>query len=97
MSNLTRRAFIKATSLAAVGFFVAGCGGNDKSAATSGGSDKPADLVVYGKIFTSEDNKIVEAFAVKDGKFVYVGDKAGVKACSRVISSSVHHGFAFSG
>ena len=39
-----------------------------------------ADLVVCGKIFTSEDNKIVEAFAVKDGKFIYVGDKAGVEA-----------------
>ena len=37
-----------------------------------------ADLVVYGKIFTSKKNKIVEAFAVKDGKFVYVGDKKGV-------------------
>ncbi len=39
-----------------------------------------ADLVVYGKIFTSENNKIVEAFAVKDGKFVYVGNKAGAQA-----------------
>ena len=39
-----------------------------------------ADLVVCGKIFTSEDNKIVEAFAVKDGKFIYVGDKQGVQA-----------------
>ena len=39
-----------------------------------------ADLVVYGKIFTSEDNKIVEAFAVKDGKYVYVGDKKGAEA-----------------
>ena len=39
-----------------------------------------ADLVVYGKIFTSEDNKIVEAFAVKDGKFVYVGDKSGAES-----------------
>ena len=39
-----------------------------------------ADLVVCGKIFTSEGNKIVEAFAVKDGKFVYVGDKAGAQA-----------------
>lgn len=39
-----------------------------------------ADLVVYGKIFTSEDNKIVEAFAVKDGKYVYVGDKKGAQA-----------------
>ena len=39
-----------------------------------------ADLVVYGKIFTAEDNQIVEAFAVKDGKYVYVGDKVGAKA-----------------
>ena len=38
-----------------------------------------ADLVVCGKIFTSEGNKIVEAFAVKDGKYIYVGDAAGVK------------------
>ena len=37
-----------------------------------------ADLVVYGKIFTSENGKVAEAFAVKDGKYVYVGDKAGV-------------------
>ena len=39
-----------------------------------------ADLVVYGKIFTSENNQVVEAFAVKDGKYVYVGDKAGAEA-----------------
>ena len=39
-----------------------------------------ADIVVYGKIFTSEGNQIVEAFAVKDGKFIYVGDKKGVEA-----------------
>ena len=38
-----------------------------------------ADIVVYGKIFTSEGNQIVEAFAVKDGKFIYVGDKAGAE------------------
>ena len=73
--GITRRDFIKTTSLAALGFIFAGCGG-ENSAATGG----KADLVVYGKIFTSEDNKIVEAFAVKDGKFVYVGDKAGVEA-----------------
>ncbi|MBQ9390296.1 MAG: amidohydrolase family protein, partial [Synergistaceae bacterium] len=40
----------------------------------------PADLVVYGKIFTSEGNQIVEAFAVKNGKYVYVGDKKGAEA-----------------
>ena len=73
--GLTRRDFIKTTSLAALGFIFAGCGG-ENSAATGG----KADLVVYGKIFTSEDNKIVEAFAVKDGKFIYVGDKAGAEA-----------------
>ena len=39
-----------------------------------------ADLVVYGKIFTAENNQIVEAFAVKDGKYVYVGDKKGAEA-----------------
>ena len=39
-----------------------------------------ADLVVYGKIFTSENNKVVEAFAVKDGKYVYAGDRQGAEA-----------------
>jgi hypothetical protein len=39
-----------------------------------------ADLVVYGKIFTSTNNQIVEAFAVKDGKYIYVGGKAGAEA-----------------
>jgi predicted amidohydrolase YtcJ len=44
-------------------------------------NNKPsADLVVYGKIYTAEGNQIVEAFAVKDGKYVYVGDKAGAEA-----------------
>ena len=76
IEKLTRRDFIKTTSLAALGFIVAGCGGGDKSA----DAGAKADLVVYGKIFTSEDNKIVEAFAVKDGKYVYVGDKAGAEA-----------------
>ena len=47
---------------------------------TSCNSKPTADLVVYGKIYTAEDNKIVEAFAVKDGKYVYVGDKAGAEA-----------------
>ena len=41
---------------------------------------KSADLVVYGKIFTSDKNQLAEAFAVKDGKVVYVGDKKGAEA-----------------
>ena len=39
-----------------------------------------ADLIVYGKIFTSENGQIVEAFAVKDGKYVYAGDRKGAEA-----------------
>ena len=39
-----------------------------------------ADLVVYGKIYTSKDGQVAEAFAAKDGKYVYVGDKAGAQA-----------------
>ena len=39
-----------------------------------------ADLVVYGKIFTSEGDNIVEAFAVKDGRYIYAGDKKGAAA-----------------
>ena len=38
-----------------------------------------ADLVVYNNIFTAEGESIVEAFAVKDGKYIYVGDKEGIK------------------
>ena len=34
-----------------------------------------ADLVVFGTVYTAEDNKVCEAFAVKDGKYVYVGDR----------------------
>ena len=39
-----------------------------------------ADLVVYGKIYTSENGRIAESFAVKDGKYVYVGEKKGTEA-----------------
>ena len=47
-------------------------------ATVSAASD--ADLVVYGKIFTSENAQLVEAFAVKDGKYVYVGNRQGAAA-----------------
>lgn len=44
-----------------------------------------ADLVVFGKIFTSETDSAggfiyAKAFAVKDGKFIYIGDSAGALA-----------------
>ena len=35
---------------------------------------------MYGRIFTSDQNQIAEAFAVKDGRFVYVGDREGAEA-----------------
>ena len=72
MSNLTRRDFIKTASMAALAMTV--------PVEVFAAAKTKADLVVYGKIFTSEGNKIVEAFAVKDGKFIYVGDKKGAQA-----------------
>lgn len=42
---------------------------------------KAADMVVYGTIYTVEDDaQQAEAFAVKDGKYVYVGSVDGAKA-----------------
>ena len=37
------------------------------------------NLVIYGKIFTAENNAIADAFVVENGKFVYVGGTAGAK------------------
>ena len=40
-----------------------------------------ADTVIRGKIYTADDAGLwAEALAVKDGKFVYVGDAAGAEA-----------------
>ena len=69
--DLTRRDFIKATSMAALAMALP---------VEVFAAETTADLVVYGKIFTSENNRVVEAFAVKDGKYIYVGDKNGAKA-----------------
>ena len=46
------------------------------------GESITADTVVYGTIFTAEEENagLAEAFAVKDGKFVYVGDRLGAEA-----------------
>ncbi len=44
-------------------------------------ADDYADTVVYGTIRTAEaENPTAEAIAVKDGKYVYVGDEAGAAA-----------------
>lgn len=50
---------------------LSGCAGDTDAQA--------ADLVVYGTVYTAEEENggIAEAFAVKDGKYIYVGDKQG--------------------
>lgn len=74
--HVTRREFIRLSSLATLGLVVAGCG--DSMAASSG---KPADTVIYGNFYTvDEKNSKAEAVAILDGTFVYVGTAAGVKA-----------------
>ncbi|MBQ7478454.1 MAG: amidohydrolase family protein [Selenomonadaceae bacterium] len=74
MKNITRREFIKnaALGLAALGVLPY------ENVFAAGAAD--ADLVVYGKIFTAEGNHLVEAFAVKDGTYVYAGDRRGAEA-----------------
>ncbi len=53
-----------------------GCSSNTD---TSTEDDKVADIVVYGKIYTSKTTgDYAEAFAVKDDKYIYVGDEEGV-------------------
>lgn len=43
-------------------------------------SAKPADTIIYGHIYTAyEDAFLAKAVAIKNGKFVYVGDANGVK------------------
>ena len=70
---------------------LAGCSSSDNPSSGGSSTSEKADLVVYGKIFTSErlrvgdgtsgmNSQVVEAFAVKDGKYIYVGDKAGAEA-----------------
>ena len=71
--NLSKKVFaLLLALLAAVSFAV--CTSAAESEKTF------ADLVVCGKIFTSEGGTIAEAFAVKDGKYIYVGDKKGVES-----------------
>ncbi len=46
----------------------------------SAAAPEAADLVVYGKVYTANVNdRYADAFAVKDGKYVYVGNKNGAK------------------
>ena len=75
MEQTIRKSIKKMMTLVAVVSVILGM-----SMFASCNSQPTADLVVYGKIFTADSNKVVEAFAVKDGKYIYVGDKAGAEA-----------------
>ncbi len=51
------------------------------STASAKAPETAADLVVYGKVYTANaDARYADAFAVKDGKYIYVGNKEGAKA-----------------
>ena len=81
MTEISRNKYIKRAVAVCAAAYVAlagltGCSGEPSTSAPS----TVADTVVYGKIYTSNSNReYVEAFAVKDGRYVYVGSEEGVK------------------
>lgn len=75
-NSVWKRTFLSAVALT---FALVGC--SDDKQATPDKAENPADMVVYGTVYTVEDaTQQAEAFAVKDGKYIYVGDMEGIKA-----------------
>ncbi len=72
-----KKLFFAVMALAAI--TLVGCKDKNNDPQSQEDPLKGRDLVVYGKIFTAENNTIADAFVVKDGKFVYVGDSIGAK------------------
>ena len=57
-----------------------------------------ADIVVYGEIYTSDaEHNTARAFAVKNGKFVYVGSADGAKEYEGSETKVIHAAFAMPG
>ena len=51
------------------------------AALMAAGCNKVADTVIFGTVYTADaDIPSAEAIAVKDGRFIYVGDRAGAEA-----------------
>lgn len=68
-----KKNFLQLTAMA-LAFTFAAC--SDKST-TDLPEIQTADIVVIGKVFTADNTeKMAEAFAVKDGKYIFVGSKA---------------------
>lgn len=71
-----RKLFLKSAVLAALFSFVACSDNNGEFVPDS----KAADMIVYGTVYTvNDDAPQAEAFAVKDGKYIYVGNVEGAK------------------
>lgn len=71
-----KKFFLQLTAIALT-FALASCSDDNQTNPVGG---NPADMVVFGSIYTVEDDAPqAEAFAVKDGKYIYVGSTEGVK------------------
>ena len=77
MADILRRKFVKYVGAGCAGLALGGLAGCSGASSAS----TVADTVVYGKVYTSNSNQeYAQAFAVKDGKYVYVGTEDGVKS-----------------
>ena len=72
--HIVTLSFVACVVIVLLGSMIWGSGVLDKDT-----DPDAADTVVYGKIYTSDDGQYVEAFAVKDGRYVYVGDEEGAE------------------
>ncbi|MBP9998522.1 MAG: amidohydrolase [Bacteroidales bacterium] len=80
-----RKIFSFIVAIAVMGLNIMSCKKNDPI------SDE-ADLVVYGTVYTVDDSSPeAKAFAVKDGKFVYVGGEDGAKSYVGAKTTVVDH------
>lgn len=74
----TRRDFLKASAAGSLSLALGGCASSDRST-----TNDPADadmIVVNGQVTTMDDrDRTVSAFAIRDGRFVLVGDEAEVR------------------
>jgi predicted amidohydrolase YtcJ len=82
MADITRRNFLKVAGVAGASVALGGMVGcSSGSTGVAAAPSTVADTVVYGKIYTSNAaGEYVEALAIKDGKYIYVGGADGAKA-----------------